>query len=40
MSPEAVREDRTPDLSELAPRRGYLLALIVLVGSLLLVFTA
>ena len=40
MSPEAVREDRTPDLSELSPRRGYLLALIVLVGSLLLVFTA
>src|SRR5688572_13463106 len=40
MSPEAVSEDRTPDLSELSPRRGYLLALIVLVGSLVLVFTA
>ncbi|MBU8977971.1 CHASE domain-containing protein [Lysobacter sp. MMG2] len=40
MSPEAVREVRTPDLSELSPRRGYLLALIVLVGSLVLVFTA
>ncbi|MGO4220413.1 CHASE domain-containing protein [Lysobacter sp. TAF61] len=31
---------RTPDLAELSPRRGYLLALIVLVGSLVLVFTA
>ena len=30
----------TPDLSDLAPRRGYLLALIVLIGALVLVFTA
>lgn len=40
MSAEAVREARTPELAELSPRRGYLLALIVLVGSLVLVFTA
>lgn len=31
---------RTPELAELSPRRGYLLALIVLIGSLVLVFTA
>ncbi|HEY0505158.1 MAG TPA: CHASE domain-containing protein [Lysobacter sp.] len=40
MSADDVREVRTPDLAELSPRRGYLLALIVLVGSLVLVFTA
>ncbi|HZX77704.1 CHASE domain-containing protein [Lysobacter sp.] len=39
MSPDD-REVRTPELAELSPRRGYLLALIVLVGSLVLVFTA
>ena len=40
MTADDVREVRTPDLAELSPRRGYLLALIVLVGSLVLVFTA
>lgn len=40
MIADDVREVRTPDLAELSPRRGYLLALIVLVGSLVLVFSA
>src|SRR5262245_19402246 len=40
MTADAVREPRTPELAELSPRRGYLLAVIVLVGSLVLVFTA
>ncbi len=40
MSAQSASVPVTPDLSDLAPRRGYLLALIVLIGALVLVFTA
>ncbi|MFC3549561.1 CHASE domain-containing protein [Lysobacter cavernae] len=38
MPVDAAPDAPNPDLADLAPRRGYLLALIVLVGSLVLVF--